>query len=65
MAVNTEQKSTLESTLFSLLEKGAGSELNQASLLILISLVNLMGIINLLAQRINVAEEKQERPGRR
>lgn len=58
--VNQDQKSGLENTLFSLLERGGGPDLNQGSLLILISLVNLMGIINLLAQRSGIPKDKQE-----
>lgn len=55
------QKSGLENTLFSLLERGGGSEMNQANLLILISLVNLMGIVNLVAQRLGNQKAKEEK----
>lgn len=53
------KKGSLESFLFSLLEKGGGTQLNQQNLLILIALVNLMGAIELLTQRANVQEKKR------
>lgn len=49
--VDQVPQSGLENTLFSLLEKGGGPEMNQANLLILMTLVNLMGIIDLMGQR--------------
>ena len=56
---------SLENILFSLLEKGGGPEMNQAGLLILMSLVNLMGIINLLGQRSSSRGNQEEKSTRR
>ena len=53
------KRGSLENFLFSLLEKGGGTQLNQQNLLILIALVNLMGVIELLTQRANVQEKKR------
>lgn len=58
-------QSGLENTLFSLLEKGGGPEMNQANLLILMSLVNLMGIINLLGQRAGGRGNQEEKSTRK
>lgn len=58
MVSNSEQKNSLESTLFTLMEKGAAAGLEQTNLLVMISLVNLMGIVNLLNKRMGIAEEK-------
>ncbi len=58
-------QSGLENTLFSLLEKGGGPEMNQANLLILMSLVNLMGIISLLGQRTGGRGSQEEKPARK
>jgi hypothetical protein len=55
MVTDQEQKKGLKNTLFSLLERGAGPDLDQAGLLTLLSLVNLMGIIDLLAHRLNTS----------
>lgn len=48
----------LENTLFSLLEKSGSAGIDQAGLLIMFSLLNLMGIINLLTRRVNSLEDK-------
>jgi len=59
------QPTGLENTLFSLLEKGGGPELSQANLLILMSLVNLMGILNLLGQKAGGRGNQEEKSTRR
>jgi len=41
----------LENTLFSILERSGGSSVDQNNLLILMSLLNLMGIVNILGQK--------------
>ncbi|MFA5384098.1 MAG: hypothetical protein WC364_05460 [Eubacteriales bacterium] len=41
----------LENTLFSILERSGGSGVDQNNLLILMSLLNLMGIVNILGQK--------------
>lgn len=51
----------LENTLFSLLERSGGPGMDRGSLLILISLLNLMGIVNLLTQRVNYIENKENK----
>ncbi len=40
----------LENTLFSILERSGGSNVDQNNLLVLMSLLNLMGIVNILGQ---------------
>ncbi|HAP94036.1 MAG TPA: hypothetical protein DCM26_05370 [Desulfotomaculum sp.] len=55
-----QRVSGLEKTLFSLLERSSGPGMDQGSLLILVSLLNLMGIVNLLTQRVNYKENKDE-----
>ncbi|HAU30748.1 MAG: hypothetical protein XD78_1179 [Desulfotomaculum sp. 46_296] len=41
----------LENTLFSILERSGNSGVDQNNLLILMSLLNLMGIVNILGQK--------------
>jgi len=55
---DSEQKNSLENTLFTMLEKGTGAGLDQANLLVMMSLVNLMGIVNLINKRMDPTGEK-------
>jgi hypothetical protein len=58
MVSNGEQKNSLENTLFTLMEKGTAAGLEQGNLLVMMSLVNLMGIVNLINKRMDNIEEK-------
>jgi len=50
----------LENTLFSILERSGSSGVDQNSLLILMSLLNLMGIVNILGQKQGKPETKSQ-----
>ncbi|OAT82953.1 hypothetical protein [Desulfotomaculum copahuensis] len=53
MSGNSESGS-LEGTLFHLLNTGAGQQMEPGNLLLLVSMVNLMGLVNLIGHRLGV-----------
>lgn len=50
----------VESTLFQLLENSGAREMDQGNLLILLSLVNLMGIINIINNRLGAEKGAED-----
>lgn len=54
MADDGSKHAGIEETLFQLLQAGGGRDMDQGNLLILLSLVNLMGIINIINHRMGV-----------
>ncbi|MCL6478008.1 MAG: hypothetical protein K6T65_06285 [Peptococcaceae bacterium] len=56
MAEEGARHANLEETLFHLLSSGGGREMDQGNLLVLLSLVNLMGIINIINFRLGIKQ---------
>lgn len=54
MAEDGSKQAGIEETLFQLLQAGGGREMEQGNLLILLSLVNLMGIISIINHRMGI-----------
>ncbi|MFZ5634626.1 MAG: hypothetical protein ACOY40_17500 [Bacillota bacterium] len=56
MAEEGVKYANIEETLFQLLQSGGGRDMDQGNLLVLLSLVNLMGIINIINYRLGIKQ---------